>query len=144
MIVALTALVALFFDLLVRREQRALAARCSVAAIGLVAAGVCSAQQYGHAYAAFGGAFMIGGFSDRVQRDRRIATLASLTAGLGVGRDDQVAGTTALMLWSACGAMLMAGAANLMMIFLGLELLSLGAVLPVRDVAARRRRANRR
>jgi NADH-quinone oxidoreductase subunit N len=37
-----------------------------------------------------------------------------------------VAGATAIMLWSACGAMLMAGAANLMMIFLGLELLSLG------------------
>ena len=33
---------------------------------------------------------------------------------------------TAIMLWSACGAMLMAGAANLMTIFLGLELLSLG------------------
>ena len=30
------------------------------------------------------------------------------------------------MLWSACGAMLMAGAANLLTIFLGLELLSLG------------------
>ena len=36
------------------------------------------------------------------------------------------AGTTAIMLWSACGAMLMAGAANLIAIFLGLELLSLG------------------
>jgi NADH:ubiquinone oxidoreductase subunit 2 (subunit N) len=44
---------------------------------------------------------------------------------LGIGRDDQVAGTTALLLWSASGAMLMAGANSLMTVFLGLELLSL-------------------
>ena len=37
-----------------------------------------------------------------------------------------------MMLWSACGAMLMAGAANLMTIFLGLELLSLGLVRALR------------
>ncbi len=43
-----------------------------------------------------------------------------------LGPAQRVAGTTSIMLWSACGAMLMAGAANLMMIFLGLELLSLG------------------
>jgi NADH-quinone oxidoreductase subunit N len=43
-----------------------------------------------------------------------------------LGREDQTAGGLALMLWSASGAMLMAGAANLMTIFLGLELLSLG------------------
>jgi NADH-quinone oxidoreductase subunit N len=36
-----------------------------------------------------------------------------------------VAGAISLMLWSATGAMLMAGAGNLMVIFLGLELLSL-------------------
>src|SRR6202000_1945799 len=55
-----------------------------------------------------------------------IATLATLGFGLGIGRDDQVAGSPALLLWSASGAMLMAGASNLMTIFLGLELLSLG------------------
>jgi NADH-quinone oxidoreductase subunit N len=43
-----------------------------------------------------------------------------------IGSAQRVSGTTAIMLWNACGAMLMAGAANLMMIFLGLELLSLG------------------
>ena len=54
-----------------------------------------------------------------------LATIATLLLSVGVGRDDQVAGTTSLLLWSASGAMLMAGAANLMSVFLGLELLSL-------------------
>ena len=124
-IVALTALVALFFDLIVPAATRRLLA-VAVAAIGLVAAGIVLAQQYPHEYAAFGGAFLQGGFSTVFSEIIVIATLATLTLGLGVGRDDQVAGSTALMLWSACGAMLMSGAGNLMMIFLGLELLSLG------------------
>jgi NADH-quinone oxidoreductase subunit N len=124
-IVALTALVALFFDLLVPAPTRRLLA-VAVATIGLVAAGIVLAQQYGHAYAAFGGAFLQGGFSIVFSVIVVIASLATLTLGLGVGRDDQVAGSTALLLWSASGAMLMAGAGNLMMIFLGLELLSLG------------------
>ena len=37
-------------------------------------------------------------------------TIATLLLSTGVGRSDQVAGTTALLLWSASGAMLMAGA----------------------------------
>jgi NADH-quinone oxidoreductase subunit N len=118
-------LVALFFDLFVpAATRRALAV--AVAAIGLVAAGIVLAMQYGHPYAAFGGAFFLGGFSVVFSEIIIIATLATLTLGLGVGRDDQVAGSTALILWSACGAMLMTGAGNLMMVFLGLELLSLG------------------
>ena len=48
------------------------------------------------------------------------------------------------MLWSACGAMLMTGAANLMMIFLGLELLSLGLYCLCARVDRARRRASRR
>jgi NADH-quinone oxidoreductase subunit N len=124
-IVALTALVALFFDLLVPAATRRLLA-VIVAAIGLIAAGIVLTQQYGHDVAAFEGAFIQGGFSVVFSEIIVIATLATLTLGLGVGRDDQVAGSTALVLWSASGAMLMAGAANLMTIFLGLELLSLG------------------
>jgi NADH-quinone oxidoreductase subunit N len=124
-IVALTALVALFFDLIAPAATRRILA-VVVAAIGLIAAGIILAQQYGHAYAAFGGAFLQGGFSTVFSEIIVIATLATLTLGLGVGRDDQVAGSTALMLWSASGAMLMTGAGNLMIVFLGLELLSLG------------------
>jgi len=124
-IVALTALVALFFDLLAPAATRRVLA-VAVAAIGLSAAGIILALQYPHAYAAFGGAFLQGGFSTVFSEIVVIATLATLSLGLGVGRDDQVAGSTALMLWSASGAMLMSGAGNLMMVFLGLELLSLG------------------
>jgi NADH-quinone oxidoreductase subunit N len=124
-IVALTALVALFFDLLVPAATRRVLA-VLVAGIGLIAAGIVLTQQYGHEYAAFDGAFVQGGFSVVFSEIIVIATLATLSLGLGVGRDDQVAGSTALVLWSASGAMLMAGAANLMTIFLGLELLSLG------------------
>jgi NADH-quinone oxidoreductase subunit N len=124
-IVALTALVALFFDLLAPAATRRILA-IVVAAIGLVAAGIVLAQQYHVTYAAFEGAFIQGGFSTVFSMIIVIATLATLTLGLGVGRDDQVAGSTALILWSAAGAMLMTGAGNLMMIFLGLELLSLG------------------
>jgi NADH-quinone oxidoreductase subunit N len=124
-IVALTALVALFFDLLVPAATRRLLA-VLVGAIGLIAAGIVLAQQYHVAYGAFDGAFIQGGFSTVFSEIVVIATLATLTLGLGIGRDDQVAGSTALILWSASGAMLMTGAGNLMTIFLGLELLSLG------------------
>jgi NADH-quinone oxidoreductase subunit N len=98
----------------------------SIAVLGLVIAGVMTAQQYGHPYAAFGGAYIVGGFSVVFSEIAIFATIVSLALGLGIGRDDQVAGTTGLVLWSTCGAMLMAGAGNLMMVFLGLELLSLG------------------
>jgi NADH-quinone oxidoreductase subunit N len=124
-IVAVSALVALFFDLVVPAATRRLLA-VLVVTIGLVAAGILLAQQYGHDVTAFGGAFYLGGFSIVFSEVIVIATLATLAFGLGIGRDDQVAGSTALVAWSASGAMLMAGAGNLMMVFLGLELLSLG------------------
>ncbi len=124
-IVALTALVALFFDLLVPAATRRILA-VAVAMIGLAAAGAILAMQYHESYAAFGGSFIQGGYSVVLSEIIVVATLATLTLGLGVGRDDQVAGSTALMLWSASGAMLMTGAGNLMTVFLGLELLSLG------------------
>jgi NADH-quinone oxidoreductase subunit N len=68
----------------------------------------------------------VGGTSVVFSEIAIFATLVALGLGVGIGRDDQVAGTSALLLWSTCGAMLMAGAGNLMMVFLGLELLSLG------------------
>ncbi len=70
-----------------------------VAAIGLVAAGIvlCDAVR-ANRYSAFGGAFLQGGFSTVFSEIIVIATLlATLTLGLGVGRDDQVAGSTALL-----------------------------------------------
>jgi NADH-quinone oxidoreductase subunit N len=123
-IVACTALVALFFDLFVPRDVRRPLA-VLIGAIGVIGAGVVLAEQYPQQLSAFGGAFILGGYSIVFSEIILLATLATLALG-GIGRDDQVAGSTALVLWSASGAMLMAGAGNLMTIFLGLELLSLG------------------
>jgi NADH-quinone oxidoreductase subunit N len=91
-----------------------------------VTAAVFAGRQFGQDYGAFFGGFMTGGFTTVFEEIILIGTGGSLVlyGALGAGR--RVAGTTAIMLWSACGAMLMAGAANLIMIFLGLELLSLG------------------
>ncbi len=123
-IVAVTALVVLLVDLAARDH----APRNASIAIGiagtLVAAFVC-ARGYGVNYAAFGGAFVQGGFSTVFQEIVLIAVLGSLVLFAAIGKETRVAAGVALMLWSACGAMLMAGAASLMTIFLGLELLSL-------------------
>ncbi len=126
-LVAVVPLLLLFVDLFFRGQgalRRGVAAGIAIA--GLVAAGIMLAQQYHQpGYAAFGGAFVQGGFSIVFSEIAIVATIATLLLSAGVGRDDQVAGTTSLLLWSTSGAMLMAGAANLMAVFLGLELLSL-------------------
>jgi NADH-quinone oxidoreductase subunit N len=125
-VVATVPLLVLFVDLFFKRNgtlRRAVAVGIAIA--GLLVAGSVQAAQYPHDYAAFGGAFVQGGFSIVFGEIVVLATTATLLLSLGVGRDDQVAGTTALVLWSAAGALLMAGANNLMIVFLGLELLSL-------------------
>jgi NADH-quinone oxidoreductase subunit N len=125
-VVAISPLAILFVDLFFKDAspvRRGVAV--GLAIVGLVVAGALAAGQYPHEYAAFGGAFVQGGFSIVFSEIVIVATIATLLLSVGVGRSDQVAGTTALLLWSASGAMLMAGAANLMIVFLGLELLSL-------------------
>ncbi len=125
-IVAVAPLLILFVDLFFTRggtARRAVAV--GIAILGLVAASLVNVAQYGQDYAAFGGAFVQGGFATVFAEIVIVATIATLLLSLGVGKDDQVAGTTALLLWSASGAMLMAGANSLMTVFLGLELLSL-------------------
>jgi NADH-quinone oxidoreductase subunit N len=123
-IVAVAALLVLLADLLARKHaDRYLAIGIGVA--GIVAAGVDCAAAYGHDYAAFGGAFIVGGFSVVFQEIVLIGALGSIVLYGAIGAAERVPGATALMLWSTCGAMLMSGAGNLMTIFLGLELLSL-------------------
>jgi NADH-quinone oxidoreductase subunit N len=124
-IVAGTALVVLFADLLSGRQQwRYLS--IAIALAGVAAAAAIAGEQFGHAYDAFFGGFMTGGFATVFEEIVLIGTAGSLLLYGALGPAQRVAGTTAIMLWSACGAMLMAGAANLIAIFLGLELLSLG------------------
>jgi NADH-quinone oxidoreductase subunit N len=124
-VVAVTALVVLISDLFSDRgEPRYLPIILALA--GTIAAGILLARQFGHNYDAFFGGFMVGGFATVFGEIILIATAGSVILYGAIGPTPRIAGMTAIMLWSACGAMLMAGAANLMMIFLGLELLSLG------------------
>ena len=123
-IVAVTALVVLLIDLVfAKRVPRG--AGLAVSAAGLVIAGIVAASGWNDPIAAFGGAFVRGGFTICFEEIVVIAALFSLTMSATLGHRDQAAGGLALLLWGASGAMLMAGAANLLTIFLGLELLSL-------------------
>ena len=107
-----------------RREQRY--GSVGIALLGVAGAAYLAARQFGHNHDAFFGGFIVGGFAAVFQEIILIAAAGSLILYASIGPPQRVAGTTAIMLWSTCGAMLMAGAANLLMIFLGLELLSLG------------------
>ncbi len=118
------ALVVLLVDLVWPKN----APRYVALAIGiavLLAAGAFAATTYGRSYNAFNGGFILGGFAVVFQEIIVVSAILSLALFATFGRADRMAGITALMLWSTSGAMLMAGAANLMTIFLGLELLSL-------------------
>ncbi len=123
-IVAITALLVLLGDLLAPKNvDRSLA--IGIAIVGLIVAAYDCTLGYGHDYAAFGGAFIVGGFSVVFQEIILVCAIGSIALYATIGAPQRVPGAIALMLWSTCGAMLMAGAGNLMTIFLGLELLSL-------------------
>ncbi len=123
-VVAITALLVLLGDLLAPKNvDRSLA--IGIAIVGLIVAAYDCTLGYGHDYAAFGGAFIVGGFSVVFQEIILVCALGSIVLYGTIGATQRVPGAIALMLWSTCGAMLMAGAGNLMTIFLGLELLSL-------------------
>ncbi len=123
-IVALGALAVLFVDL-VSKKHAPKWLTLALAGLSVIGAGVVCAQQYGQNYDAFGGGFLLGGFAVVMQELVLVAALGTLALYATLGDEERMAGTIALLLWSTCGAMLMAGAANLMTIFLGLELLSL-------------------
>ncbi len=118
------ALIVLLADLIARSHAKRYVS-ISIAVAGLIAAGIWAATSYGQNYNAFVGGFVLGGFAVVFEEIIIIAAIFSLVLYGAIGREDRVAGAVALMLWSTSGAMLMAGAANLMTIFLGLELLSL-------------------
>ncbi len=124
-VVALTGLVVLIVDLIAAGHAHRYAT-IAIGVIGAVVAGIVAGRQFGHDYAAFFGGFVTGGFTTVFQEIILIALVGSLILYGAIGPPQRLAGIAALMLWSTCGAMLMAGAANLMTIFLGLELLSLG------------------
>jgi NADH-quinone oxidoreductase subunit N len=123
-IVALGALVVLLTDLILPKPARRTAGLI-VGILALSYAGVQALTGWHHPVSAFDGGFVNGGFAICFEEITVVAAIFSLLMSHALGREDQAGGAVALMLWSASGAMLMAGAANLMTIFLGLELLSL-------------------
>jgi NADH-quinone oxidoreductase subunit N len=125
LVMAIAPLFVLLADLTLPRNLRRNAS-LGLALLGAAVAGVVALGGWGTPYVAFGGGFVLGGFTIAFEEIVVLATLFSLLMAYRLGREDQTAGGLALLLWSASGAMLMAGAANLMTIFLGLELLSLG------------------
>ncbi|MGH7738081.1 MAG: NADH-quinone oxidoreductase subunit N [Candidatus Tyrphobacter sp.] len=97
----------------------------AIAVLGTLAAGVLCLQQYGVHYNAFGSGFVVDETSVLFEAIVLLGVLGSVILYGALGDARHVAAAIALMLWSASGAMLMAGAGSLMTIFLGLELLSL-------------------
>jgi NADH-quinone oxidoreductase subunit N len=123
-VVAATALVVLLADFAARSSAKRYIA-VGIALAGLLIAGYLCARTYGQTYSAFGGGFMVGGFAVVFQELVILSAIFSIALYANVGEEDRMSSSIALILWSASGAMLMAGAGNLMTVFLGLELLSL-------------------
>ena len=123
-VLAATGLLVLLLDLLWRPfAPRALS--LSVAVLGTIVTVVMIAQQYGTNVSAFNGGYVVGNFSVLFSEVILLGTLGALALMGRGGSDRESAGTIALLLWSACGALLLAAAATTMTIFLGIELLSL-------------------
>lgn len=122
-IVGGAAVLVLFADLVMRKANGWVSLGIGIA--GLIAAGGYAASTYGINHNAFDGGFVLGGFAVVFEEIIIISALFSLALYRAGSRPERMGGTTALVLWATSGAMLMAGAANLMTIFLGLELLSL-------------------
>ncbi len=119
-----TGLLVLIADLAARQYvPRYVAIALSIA--GTFVSGALLTQQYGTQHSAFGGGFIVDDASVLFQAIVLLAVLGSVVLYGAIGSARHMAGALALMLWSACGAMVMAGAGSLMTIFLGLELLSL-------------------
>jgi NADH-quinone oxidoreductase subunit N len=121
---AASALVVLLIDLVVPSGARRLWC-IGVAIAALVSASGLLLRNYHTPYSAFGGAFLSDGFSVLFQLVILGATILSLLLGFAFERRISPAGSVALILWAASGAMVMAGAGNTIVLFLGLELLSL-------------------
>ncbi len=122
-IVGGAAVVILLVDLVMRKANGWVSIMLGIA--GLAGAAVYAAQNYEQAHNAFYGGFIQGGFAVVLQEIILISAIFSLVLFHATRRPERMGGVVALVLWATSGAMLMAGAANLMTVFLGLELLSL-------------------
>ncbi|MGH7659747.1 MAG: NADH-quinone oxidoreductase subunit N [Vulcanimicrobiaceae bacterium] len=126
-IVAVTPLIVLLVDLAMPAGGARRFMVVGISVLGLLGAIYTLVHQYiAHQFGpAFGYGFILGGFSIAFNLIVCVAAIFSLLM-IPTQHDDEKEGPVcALMVWSALGGMLMAGAADLMMIFLGLEILSL-------------------
>lgn len=126
-IVAVTPLVVLVVDLIMPKGRARQGIGVGISVAGLLGAIYVLVKQYiGHEFGpAFGFGFVLGGFSIAFCLIVCVAAIFSLLM-IPTERDEDKEGPVcALMLWGTLGAMLMSGAADLMTIFLGLEILSL-------------------
>lgn len=123
-IVGGVAVIVLLADLVMRKANGWVSVALGIA--GLVAAAAYAGRNfYAPGHDAFYGGFIQGGFAIVLQEIILIAAIFSLVLVQATRRPERMGGLVALILWATSGAMLMAGAANLMTVFLGLELLSL-------------------
>ena len=142
-VVAIAALVVLVADLVLPKHLRRPVA-IALGIVGLATGGIMALQQWHAPFIAFGGAYINSGFAIAFQEIVIVAGIFSLLMAYALGRDDQVGGAIGLLLWSAAGAMLMAGAANLLHGLSRPRIAVARAVLLVRDLGTRRNRASRR
>jgi NADH-quinone oxidoreductase subunit N len=130
-VIVCTALLVVLCDLVVPKPGRR-AISLTIGAFGLIDAGICVCIQYhalpplGFPLAVFAGAFVPDGLSLVFAAIILLGAFFTLLLAATLGREDQGGGGVALLLWSTVGAMFAAGAGDLMTIFLGIELLSLG------------------
>ena len=125
-IVGAAAVFVLLADLFARKPNPRIS--IGIGMIGLAAGGAYAGWTFkaqGLVHSAFNEGFMMGGFASVMQCTIVIAALMTLAMLRAHARAQRMSGVVALLLWATSGAMLMTGAANLMTVFLGLELLSL-------------------
>ncbi len=118
-------LAVLLADLLSQRAPRTVL--YGIALVGCVVSFAMLVPQFGHPATTLGGAFASDRFSWTIDALILIALAASLLLSLLKNADDggSPASYAALLVFCALGGMIMASAANLMVIFLGIEQLSL-------------------
>lgn len=133
LILLATTLAVLLAALFLRRSQEVHLAW--MAAVGILVAGIANALLWNHTGASFYGSFVTDHFSLLLNEVVLLSALAGVA--LGVREVEFGSDYLVLILWAAIGMMVLEGAMNLMVLFLGLEILS----LPLYILAAFRRQS---
>ncbi len=126
LIVAITGALALFIELITPKRTNNL--MIGVCLVGLLAGMVSVARNLGAGYGeSFGGMVTTDGFSQAMQLLVMLATFLCVLFSEGYLREKRIpfGEFYPLALWSATGAMIMFSTGNLLILFLGLEVLSI-------------------